>query len=72
LLRECLLRHARFSGSTLSMQILRAWQETLPHFVRVMPNEYKATHARTRRDTINFSDRESHGRSERVPVLSAG
>jgi glutamate synthase domain-containing protein 3 len=71
LLRESIVKHARYSGSAAAMRILRTWNVMLPHFVRVMPNEYKATHAQQRRDSLITGSPESHGRSERVPVLSA-
>jgi len=71
LLRDCLVRHARYSGSAVALRILRAWEVTLPQFVRVMPNEYRATHAQRRRSSHVTITQGSHGRSERVPVLSA-
>ena len=71
LLRETIVRHARYSGSAAALRILRAWEVMLPHFVRVMPVEYKATHAQKRRGSHITSSQGSHGRSERVPVLSA-
>jgi glutamate synthase (NADPH/NADH) large chain len=71
LLRESIVKHARYSGSAAAMRILRTWGVTLPHFVRVMPIEYKATHAQRRRSSPSTGSQESHGRSERVPVLSA-
>ncbi|HSU93537.1 MAG TPA: glutamate synthase large subunit [Gemmatimonadaceae bacterium] len=71
LLREAVVRHARYAGSAAALRILRTWETMLPHFVRVMPIEYKATHAQKRRSTHVTSSQGSHGRSERVPVLSA-
>ncbi|MBK5187147.1 MAG: glutamate synthase large subunit, partial [Gemmatimonadaceae bacterium] len=71
LLRESLVKHARYSGSALALRILRAWSGTLPHFVRVMPVEYKAIRAQQLRNSTSTANQESHGRSERVPVLSA-
>jgi glutamate synthase domain-containing protein 3 len=71
LLRESILRHARYSGSTAALRILRTWDVMLPHFVRVMPIEYKATHAQKRHSSHSTSDQGTHGRSERISVLSA-
>jgi glutamate synthase (NADPH) large chain len=71
LLREAIVKHARYSGSAAALRILRTWEDVLPHFVRVMPIEYQATHAQKRRSTHVTSNQGSHGRSERVPVLSA-
>jgi glutamate synthase domain-containing protein 3 len=71
LLRECIVKHARYSGSAAALRILRTWDVMLPHFVRVMPIEYKATHAQRRRGAHTTISQERHGRSERIPVLSA-
>jgi glutamate synthase (NADPH) large chain len=71
LLRECIVKHARYSGSAAALRILRTWDVMLPHFVRVMPIEYKATHAQRRRGAHITISQERHGRSERIPVLSA-
>ena len=72
LLRDAIVRHARYSGSALALRVLRTWEETLPHFVRVMPIEYKAIRAQQLHRVPSTGSQESHGRSERVPVLSAG
>jgi glutamate synthase domain-containing protein 3 len=71
LLRECIVKHARYSGSRAAMHILRNWDVMLSRFVRVMPVEYKATHALKHRGALSTISQESHGRSERVSILSA-
>jgi glutamate synthase (NADPH) large chain len=71
LLRESIVRHARYSGSAAALRILRSWEIMLPHFVRVMPIEYRATHAQNRRGSHITGGQGSHGRPERIPVLSA-
>jgi glutamate synthase domain-containing protein 2/glutamate synthase domain-containing protein 1/glutamate synthase domain-containing protein 3 len=71
LLRDAIVRHARYAGSALAMHVLRTWAETLPQFVRVMPIEYKAIRAQQYPHAPSTGSQESHGRSERIPVLSA-
>jgi glutamate synthase (NADPH/NADH) large chain len=39
-LRELIERHLRFTGSTLALAMLDAWDASRAKFVKVMPNEY--------------------------------
>ena len=70
LLRDSIRHHAQHTGSALARRILGDWDAKLPHFVRVMPIEYKAIRAQQSRCTSSVGSQD-HGRSERVPVLSA-
>ena len=40
-LRELMEKHRTFTGSTVAADLLDRWEETLPQFVKVMPNDYK-------------------------------
>jgi len=71
LLRRTIEQHARHSGSALALLVLSAWKEMLPHFVRVLPHEYKAIRARQERHASTSGSIDSHGRSQGLPVLSA-
>jgi len=39
--RELIRRHAWFTGSERSREVLEAWQEMVPNFVKVYPNDYR-------------------------------
>ena len=41
LVHGMIARHAQLTGSRRAQEILGAWTEWLPYFVRVMPNDYK-------------------------------
>jgi glutamate synthase (ferredoxin) len=41
LVRRMIERHVQYTRSTLGRRILDAWQELLPRFVRVVPNDYR-------------------------------
>ena len=70
LLRDVITRHAHRSGSLTARRVLASWEESLGNFIRVMPIEYKAIRAQQARHTLSTGSQD-HGRSERVPVLSA-
>jgi len=70
LLRDAITRHAHRSGSATARRVLAGWDAALPKFVRVMPLEYKAIRARQSRHSSSTGSQD-HGRSERIPVLSA-
>jgi len=40
-LRELMEKHEVLTGSTVAADLLERWEETLPQFVKVMPNDYK-------------------------------
>ncbi|HMA31792.1 MAG TPA: glutamate synthase subunit alpha, partial [Casimicrobiaceae bacterium] len=40
ILRELIERHLRFTGSTLALALLDAWDASRAKFVKVLPNEY--------------------------------
>jgi glutamate synthase (ferredoxin) len=40
-LKSMIERHADLTGSTLAAEVLAAWEETLPKFVKVLPKDYK-------------------------------
>jgi glutamate synthase (NADPH/NADH) large chain len=41
LLRGTVERHLRWTGSTIAERVLENWEELLPKFVKVMPNDLK-------------------------------
>ena len=40
-LKSLIERHAELTGSTRAAEILAAWDETLPKFIKVLPKDYK-------------------------------
>jgi glutamate synthase domain-containing protein 3 len=40
-LRGLIERHLEWTGSTVARRVLDNWEETLPRFVKVMPNDLK-------------------------------
>jgi glutamate synthase domain-containing protein 3 len=40
-LERLLLRHVEYTGSRRAQQILEGWPQTLKHFVKVFPHEYR-------------------------------
>lgn len=38
---EMIRRHAEYTGSDLAWKVLAQWEEMIPHFVKVMPRDYK-------------------------------
>jgi glutamate synthase domain-containing protein 3 len=47
-LRRLVEQHARYTGSPRARHLLARWEQTLRHFVLVMPTEYRHALARTR------------------------
>jgi len=47
-LRRLVEQHARYTGSPRARHLLARWEQTLRHFVLVMPTEYRLALARTR------------------------
>jgi glutamate synthase domain-containing protein 3 len=47
-LRRLVEQHARYTGSPRARHLLARWEQTLRHFVLVMPTEYRQALARTR------------------------
>jgi glutamate synthase domain-containing protein 3 len=41
LLRGLVERHLEWTGSTVARRVLDNWEEMLPRFVKVMPNDLK-------------------------------
>ena len=41
LVRDMIERHVKYTRSSLGKQVLEAWDELLPRFVRVVPNDYR-------------------------------
>jgi glutamate synthase (NADPH/NADH) large chain len=39
--KEMIQRHAAFTGSAPAIRVLAAWEDALPRFVRVVPNDYE-------------------------------
>ncbi|NLF40596.1 glutamate synthase large subunit [bacterium] len=64
LLRAMIEAHLRHTGSTRARQILDAWEQTLPLFVRVIPLEYRTVLERTRR--LEFASSETVSATEEV------
>ncbi len=40
-LKAMIEKHAKYTSSTVAQKILDKWSETLPHFVKVLPKDYK-------------------------------
>ncbi|MCB0143441.1 MAG: hypothetical protein KDE50_26330, partial [Caldilineaceae bacterium] len=40
-LQAIIQRHLEYTGSTVAQGVLENWDELLPHFVKVMPTDYK-------------------------------
>ena len=40
-LKDMIFRHAEYTGSVRATEVLLAWDEWLPRFVRVIPNDYR-------------------------------
>ena len=40
-LKELIVKHYKYTGSTVAETILQNWEDELPHFVKVMPIDYK-------------------------------
>jgi glutamate synthase (ferredoxin) len=38
---EMVRRHAEFTGSARARQVLADWEQLVPKFVKVLPNDYK-------------------------------
>ena len=57
-------RHAEFTGSALAIRVLAAWDDTVPRFVRVIPNDYE-------RMLEAFRDVEAEGLSGEEAVMAA-
>jgi glutamate synthase (NADPH/NADH) large chain len=47
-LQTMLARHARFTNSVTAKKILDHWDDYLPQFVKVMPNDYRKALTRMR------------------------
>jgi glutamate synthase (ferredoxin) len=41
MVKDMVFRHAQYTGSKVATDVLIAWDEWLPKFVRVIPNDYK-------------------------------
>jgi glutamate synthase (ferredoxin) len=63
-IRAMIHTHAELTGSLLAYRVLSNWDETLPHFVRVTPKDYK-------RMMQAFSEVESAGLSGDEAVMAA-
>lgn len=42
LLRQMIRNHFSYTSSTLALDMLNEWDQVLPHFIKVMPRDYKA------------------------------
>ena len=62
LLRRLVEQHARYTGSPRARHVLARWEQTLRHFVLVMPVEYRKALTRSRNaDARVASDGARHG-----------
>lgn len=50
LLRDMIEKHHRYTGSAVAAGVLAQFEELLPHFVKVMPIEYKRALAELERE----------------------
>jgi glutamate synthase (NADPH/NADH) large chain len=46
LVRQLVRNHFSYTSSKTALQLLENWEEALPHFVKVMPRDYKAVLAK--------------------------
>jgi len=61
-LRHLLERHARFTGSPRARHVLSRWEQSLRHFVLVMPTEYRKALARDRTAALTHGEQSArHG-----------
>jgi glutamate synthase domain-containing protein 2/glutamate synthase domain-containing protein 1/glutamate synthase domain-containing protein 3 len=61
-LHRCITRHAQYTGSELARKILGEWEEFLPHFVKVMPLEYRRAMEQTPEEAFTAGeDRDAAG-----------
>ena len=58
-LKSLIERHIAYTDSKIGKQIIEAWDESLPLFVKVMPLDYKAALEKMKREESKFSDSET-------------
>ena len=59
ILRRLVEQHARYTGSPRARHVLARWEQTLRHFVLVMPVEYRKALARTRHVDARLAEEEA-------------
>ena len=59
ILRRLVEQHARYTGSPRARHVLARWEQTLRHFVLVMPVEYRKALARTRHADARLAEEEA-------------
>ena len=71
-LQTMLARHARFTDSVTAKEILDHWDDYLPQFVKVMPNDYRKALTRMRDDgTSEDVKKSARPRSSRSRALKS-
>ena len=61
-LKHIIEEHQQSTGSTVAKTILDDWDNQLPHFVKVMPTDYKRV----------LAERMAHDEEEEAPVHMEG
>jgi glutamate synthase (NADPH/NADH) large chain len=57
MIKGMISRHKQYTGSTVAAAILENWEESLQHFIKVMPTEFKAVLKR-RKEAQELSENE--------------
>jgi glutamate synthase (NADPH) large chain len=58
LLKELIKNHYKFTGSDVADKILKDWDKSLKHFVKVMPTDYKAVLLKNKQKNQGTRDKE--------------
>ena len=59
--KDMIFRHAEYTGSARATEVLLSWDEWLPKFVRVIPNDYDRvleTQKQMKRDGMTYEEAE--------------
>jgi glutamate synthase (ferredoxin) len=59
--KDMIFRHAEYTGSIRATEVLLSWDEWLPRFVRVIPNDYHrvlAAQKQMTRDGMTYEEAE--------------
>ena len=52
-MKELIAKHYKYTGSTVAAGILQNWDDALPHFVKVMPIDYKRALAEQQKEVLS-------------------
>jgi glutamate synthase (NADPH/NADH) large chain len=68
LLRDLLIQHAGYTGSTVAARLLRGWDEAIGKFVKVMPKDYQRVLEERRKEEQRKAEEEDRERVGEVEV----